>query len=230
MSAHSAQTASGTTPVRIRRPKIWQPTQKARIDSSPAATTTRPSSRSVPVVAPASQTIVAAVVIAAPMPCAKRFGGPGTYLGSPSRGAATRVANRPSGLSVGPVSTRAQKPYVSGTSSQYADVRSAASATTITTPATTRAAFSLTGFGNENIASNCRNPIVFARYSPQPPSEPPLPPPGEVGGGSRADRHRGQVAARGQGANQGRLRRAARRRGLAAQRPHPAVRAGVARE
>ena len=50
------------------------------------------------------------VLIAAPMPWAKRFGGPGTYLGAPSRGAATRVANWPTGLSVGPVSTRAQNP------------------------------------------------------------------------------------------------------------------------
>jgi hypothetical protein len=72
--------------------------------------TSMPSRTSVAVVAPASAQIAAAVVIAAPMPCANRFGGPGTYLGAPRRGAATRVANWPSGLSVGPVSTRAQKP------------------------------------------------------------------------------------------------------------------------
>ena len=52
----------------------------------------------------------AAVVIAAPIPCAKRFGGPATYFGGPRRGATTRIATRPSGLSVGPVRTRAQKP------------------------------------------------------------------------------------------------------------------------
>ena len=53
----------------------------------------------------------------------------------------------------------------------------------------------------------------------------PLPPAREVGGGPRAHRHRGQVAARRQGAAQGRLRARARRRGLAAQRAHPALRA-----
>ena len=52
----------------------------------------------------------AAVVTAAPIPWAKRFGGPATYLGGPRRGATTLIATRPSGLSLGPVRTRAQKP------------------------------------------------------------------------------------------------------------------------
>jgi hypothetical protein len=80
------------------------------MDSSPAAATSITSSTSVAVVAPASHRISAVVEMAAPIPWAKRFGGTGTCLGAPSRGAATRVANWPTGLSVGPVSTRAQNP------------------------------------------------------------------------------------------------------------------------
>ena len=46
-----------------------------------------------------------------PMAWANRFGGPATGLGPQGRrGATTRVATWPSGLNVGPVSTRAQKP------------------------------------------------------------------------------------------------------------------------
>jgi hypothetical protein len=89
-------------------------------------------------------------VITAPIACAKRFGGPATTFGVPSRGATTRVASWPSGLSVGPVSTRAQKPSASGTSSQCVEVTSANSAISATPPATARAAFSLTVRGNEN--------------------------------------------------------------------------------
>ena len=48
--------------------------------------------------------------ITVPMPCAKRFGGPGTWTFSPSRGAITFIAVQASGLSFGPASTRAQKP------------------------------------------------------------------------------------------------------------------------
>ena len=48
---------------------------------------------------------------AAPIVCAKRFGGPGTYRwATGSRGVTTSVARRPSGDSVGPVSARATKP------------------------------------------------------------------------------------------------------------------------
>jgi hypothetical protein len=46
-----------------------------------------------------------------PIACAKRLGGPATGRGGTrSRGAITLVANRPRGLIVGPVRTRAQKP------------------------------------------------------------------------------------------------------------------------
>ena len=37
--------------------------------------------------------MAAAVDMAAPIACAKRFGGPGTVFGAPSRGAMTRVAS-----------------------------------------------------------------------------------------------------------------------------------------
>jgi alkanesulfonate monooxygenase SsuD/methylene tetrahydromethanopterin reductase-like flavin-dependent oxidoreductase (luciferase family) len=46
-----------------------------------------------------------------PMPCANRLGGPETgFAGSFNSGVTTRVTNSPSGLSVGPVSTRARNP------------------------------------------------------------------------------------------------------------------------
>ena len=44
------------------------------------------------------------------MPWAKRLGGPGTGFLGPSAGAITFWAVQPSGLRVGPVSTRAQNP------------------------------------------------------------------------------------------------------------------------
>ena len=52
----------------------------------------------------------------------------------------------------------------------------------------------------------------------------------EDGGRDRAAGQRGQVAARGQGADQRGLRGGRRRRGLAARRPHPALPAGLAAE
>ena len=94
MSAHSRHTDSGITPRRIKKLKMWQPTQMARTDSAKAKTTMRPSSTWATRHSPASQLTVAAVVTTAPMPWAKRLGGPGT--GRPcwlSRGAMTRVAS-----------------------------------------------------------------------------------------------------------------------------------------
>jgi hypothetical protein len=85
------------------------------------------------------------------MPCANRFGGPGTYFaGSLNRGVRTLVTSCPSGLSVGPVSTRATNPYASGISSQGWSNTIADDAMMRTPPATRRADSSLTGFGNEN--------------------------------------------------------------------------------
>src|SRR5436305_15347832 len=120
------------------------------IDSSPAAATNRISTTSAAVCEAANASTSAVVDITAPIAWANRFGGPGTGLRSPSRGAIRFWAIQPSGLSVGPVSTRAQKPYAIGISSQYQPVARVTMTPTSTTPATTRAAFSLTGLGNEN--------------------------------------------------------------------------------
>ncbi len=103
----------------------------------------------------------AAVEITAPIPWANRFGGPGTGFFGPSRGATTSIANRPSGLSVGPVSTRAQNPYAIGISSQYQPVASVRITPASTKPATTRAAFSFTGLGNAN--SSRMPPMILNR-------------------------------------------------------------------
>jgi len=87
-------------------------------------------------------------VTTTPIPCANRLGGPGTNFGLPrKRGAKTRCANQPSGLSFGPVSTRATNPYAIGTSSQYQPVARTSAQDAATTAATVRAAFSFTGFG-----------------------------------------------------------------------------------
>src|SRR5690348_5586788 len=82
------------------------------------------------------------------MPWARRFGAPGlNFAGRLIRGVTTRVANWPSGLSVGPVSTRAANPYVSGASSHGWSRTTALVAIVTTPPATTRAEVSLTGSG-----------------------------------------------------------------------------------
>src|SRR5262249_42868825 len=115
-SAHAVQVLAGMRPTRIRPAKIAHPTQNAKTDSSVAAITIMPSR------ATATQSArkpkwatTAADDIVAPRACAKRLGGPGTGRGRPRRGATSRVASWPSGLNVGPVSTRARNPYASGT-------------------------------------------------------------------------------------------------------------------
>jgi hypothetical protein len=127
-----------------------QPRQKAKIASSPAATTmaTRNATPAASTPNPSART-APVPVIAAPIACAKRFGGPDTSFGGPSRGAATFVANSASGLSDGPATTRSTKPTASTASSHSHPVASAMSAIAITQPATTRAAFSLTVAGKE---------------------------------------------------------------------------------
>ena len=61
--------------------------------------------------APAINNTDAVMVNAAPTPCANLFGGPGTNrCSSESFGVITCVANRPSGLNVGPARTRATNP------------------------------------------------------------------------------------------------------------------------
>ena len=101
-SLQARQTSGGMMPARISRAKIRQPKQMARTDSSVAATTTRPTSTAASPAAPASHATSAPTVSVAPMPWAKRLGGPGTQRGSTSRrGTTTRVTSRASGLSRG---------------------------------------------------------------------------------------------------------------------------------
>ena len=100
------------TPRRISQPNSVQPRQKANTDSSVAATTIiATSTRAARVASNATAATSAATLSVAPMPCANRFGGPGTHRGATgSLGVMTRVTSWPSGLSVGPVSTRATNP------------------------------------------------------------------------------------------------------------------------
>src|SRR5215217_1610992 len=93
MSEHSRHTVSGMTPARISSANTWQPMHTANADSSVAATTSRASRTVVTVVQPSANAIAPSVVMAAPMPCAKRLGGPAT-----SRGGTRRGASRASGL------------------------------------------------------------------------------------------------------------------------------------
>jgi hypothetical protein len=98
-------------PTLARRAKTRHPTQKPTKASSEAA----PKSIAVSTQAAAcsehpNHRISADKENASPIAWANRLGGPATRRGAPMRGAATRVANCPSGLSFGPESTRAAKP------------------------------------------------------------------------------------------------------------------------
>lgn len=91
--------------------------------------------------------MVPATVSAAPMPCAKRLGGPGTNFGRPSFGARKRWAIHPSGDSRGPARTRPIKPVARITSATGDWVTKVSAVKRTTPPATILAARSLTGFG-----------------------------------------------------------------------------------
>ena len=86
--------------MRISQLKIVQPRQNPNADSSVAATTIAASATSAAGCWPKPTAQTAAVTDrTAPIPCANRLGGPGTYFGGrPRRGVTTRVANWPSGL------------------------------------------------------------------------------------------------------------------------------------
>src|SRR5579864_5251151 len=100
--------------------------------------------------AAAYQKSVAVSVNTAPIVCAKRFAGPGEYrCATCRRGVTRRVATSASGLSFGPVRARATKPYARTGRIQPCWNAIATTASTATTPATSRAEVSLTGFGNE---------------------------------------------------------------------------------
>ena len=112
MSVHSTQTDSGITPLRTSSAKALQPRQSPRNDSSPAATTSIPTSTYAAPAWPNPYARTTAVTVStAPIPCANRLGGPETgFSTNGSRGTRPRVTSWPSGLSVGPVQTRATKP------------------------------------------------------------------------------------------------------------------------
>jgi hypothetical protein len=95
MLLHASQISGGITPSRIKPANIWQPIKNAKIDSRPAATIMSPSKAWVAIGNPRAKTPTAAVVTTDPIPCAKRFGGPGTSLGIPRRGATSLVATWP---------------------------------------------------------------------------------------------------------------------------------------
>src|SRR5262245_53250604 len=107
----------------------------------------------------------------APMPCAKRFGGPGTSLGSTSRrGVMTFVTRRPSGLNRGPAASRATNPKASGTTTHCCPARIAIVIRT-TPAATSRADTSFTGLGSAGVRARPRgrgyrrNPDLSTRDS-----------------------------------------------------------------
>ena len=112
MSAHAAHTVVGDEPIRISTAKTLQPRHRPKADSSSAAPASSPTTTQAAPWAPTPNHSTTAVVEnTTPMAWAKRLGGPATGRGATgSRGATTRVASWPSGLRVGPVSTRAQKP------------------------------------------------------------------------------------------------------------------------
>ena len=99
------------------------------------------------------QTTEALTLNAAPMPWAKRLGGPGTnFCHALIRGPLTRTANCPRGEIVGPAITRARNPYVSGMRIHEALAKNATTDIATTPRATVRAAASFTGLGKEK---NC---------------------------------------------------------------------------
>ena len=65
-------------PRRIKKLKMWQPTQIASTDSAKAKTTIMASSTWLTRHSPVNQQMVAAVVTTVPIAWAKRLGGPGT--------------------------------------------------------------------------------------------------------------------------------------------------------
>ena len=83
MSAQRSHVSSGINPALMSAAKIRHPRHSAKTDSRIAATTSSAVRTSAAVSAPKpSASSAAADVSAAPIPCAKRFGGPATYFGA----------------------------------------------------------------------------------------------------------------------------------------------------
>ena len=126
-----------------------QPAQNPTTDSSNAKPTSTATSANATCDQPNAMLDTAATVVTVrPIDCAKRFGGPGTSTGGPRRGAITLVASKPSGLNLGPAITRSRNPSARTTKSHCQPLASWTIESTATPAATTRAAFSFTGFGN----------------------------------------------------------------------------------
>ena len=154
-SLQATQISGGMMPARMRSANTWHPRHNASAASRVAATATIATSTIARPVAPASHATSAPTLSVAPMPWAKRFGGPGTSLaGTGRRGTTTRVTRRASGLNRGPASTRSTKPAARVNSSTGQRVTRKARAWTTTPAATNRAATSLTGFGNRSASGS----------------------------------------------------------------------------
>ena len=78
MSLHSRHTLAGITPQRMSWLNAMHPRQTAKADSRVAATRMAATSTTETTGAPSNHAMPAATVAVAPMPCANRFGGPGT--------------------------------------------------------------------------------------------------------------------------------------------------------
>src|SRR5579862_8403425 len=106
-----SHTSGGIIPAFINIAKALQPKQIANADSRKAAVANIIKRTTAAVHSPERVSRKAHRENAAPIPWAKRFGGPGTGRSANGRrGVRTLVTNCPSGLSFGPVSTRAPKP------------------------------------------------------------------------------------------------------------------------
>ncbi len=95
-------------------------------------------------------------------PLGEPLGRSGNQLGAPSRGASTLTESSASGEILGPKSTRSQKPAAMMARPQPKPVSSVAAASSTTSPAVMRAAYSLTGLGKANTARQSTPPLAVA--------------------------------------------------------------------
>lgn len=148
MSLHSRHTLSGMTPIFMRPANILQPTQNPNAASRNAGPASAAVTQRDAVLKSNKNKTDAVRLNRAPIPCANRFGGPGTIRCGPARrGVITWVAKRAMGLKVGPDNTRATKPYVRGMRIQAQPVTAYPAAMTTAALATMRAEVSFTSDG-----------------------------------------------------------------------------------
>lgn len=148
MSLHSRHTLSGMTPIFIKPANILHPTQNPNAASRNAGPARAAVTQRDAVFASNRYKTDAVMLNSAPIPCANRFGGPGTMrCGPDSRGVMTWVAIRAIGLKVGPDNTLATKPYVRGIRIQDQPVTEYPAAMRTAALATMRAEVSFTSVG-----------------------------------------------------------------------------------